>query len=334
MKSEIFETFSAQNTRYGVRIMDNNNREDLENFFLIFYDCFGFRKHLDKTWYHWYYNANPTGVCNNYILIELDKNIFVGAYGFAKTEYVLNGEKISGGLGINGMIIKNYRKKGLYSKLMDIGLKKENYEKNLAFSFPHGANINSIKGHYNNNWSILNKTYFYFKNKASFSIINTDNVKEIDYLNDLTKINFDLFNIGKQFYFYKSKDWLSWRFINHPHKNYIIIGHYDSDDIINGYMVLGFYQAKNNIIRCQIIDYGIKNMDILKNLLIKAENVALENNADLLDLIISDHSDDLNVFLNSQFKKSEEFYELLIFPKHNLSNNLNINVLLGDFDVA
>ena len=334
MKSKIFTTFNLQNVRFGVYIMNNHDESEVKKFLSMFYKCFGFRKYLDKTWFHWFYNTNPSGVCSNYILLDLDKNIFIGAYGFSKTEYVLYGEKKSGILGINGMIIKEYGRKGLYSRLMDIALERENLKNKLAFSFPHGANIGSIKGHYKSNWSDLDNLNFYFKNKTNLSKKHIDRVRKISNLNNLEIINFNSFNKDKNFYFSKSIEWLNWRFINRPHKNYIFIGYYDSDNILNSYMVLGFYHSKKNIIRCQIVDYGIKNKDILNNLLIKAESIALENNADFLDLIISDYSEDLNVFLKKQYNKSEEFYKLLIFPKYNLLNNLKINALLGYFDAV
>ena len=331
MKREIFETFYIENTQYGVFKMDNKDNKEVENFLSMFYSCFGFRECIDTVWFNWFYNTNPVGECNNYILLDLNKNIFVGSYGFAKINYVLDGEMRLGGLGVNGMVLKDYGRKGLYSRLINIGLEKENYQDRFAFSFPHGTNTGSVKCHYNSNWSDLDRIHFYSEDKTNFSIKFIDNVKEIK---NTAIIDFNSFNKEKRFYFNKSNDWLTWRFVNRPYKKYTIIGNYESDNYISGYVVLGFYRSKNNITRCQIIDYGIQNANILKNLLIKAENIAVESNVDILDLIISDHSDDLTVFLNKQFKKSEEFYYLLVFPNHKSSKTKYINALLGDFDVA
>jgi len=332
MKSEFIETFKVQNVLYGVYLMDNKDNDEIENFFLMFHSCFGIREDLDKTWFNWFYNANPAGVCKNYILLDVSKNIYVGAYGFAKIRYVLNGIRKLGGLGINAMILKEYGRRGLFSRLMDIGLEKENYNKDrLAFSFPHWANIGSVKGHYKSGWSDLDRNHFYYKDKTSISIKSIDCVREVS---NTAIIDFNLFKKGKMFYFDKTNDWLTWRFTNRPNRKYIILGNYESDNYINGYMVLVFYRSKNNVTRCQIVDYGIKNANILRNLLIKAENIAVKGNADVLDIMLSDHSDDLDVFLNNRFKKSDEFYHLLVFPNHNLSSRKNINALLGDFDAA
>ena len=319
------ETFSVDGVSFGVRLMDNNNENEINTFFKLFNECFGQRPHLDKSWYNWYYCNNPNGVCNNYLLFDVDKDTLIGAYGFAKVECAIQAKKEIGVLGVNGMISKDYGKKGLFAKLMSIGLKYETAN-NLGFSFPNGFNQASIKGHFNCGWTLFEDLHFYEHSSTVLPIIGNV-VKEL-FESDLMKIKTELFNQDSKFYFNRSVEFLKWRFFDRPHKDYVIIGNFVSDEEINGYMIIGTYVNKNQEIISQIVDYRVGNNAVLEMLI----NEAIIRKINLINLIISDLSNDLSIFEKMGFNRVDECYKLLIYP--NITGSLLSGGLLGDFDAV
>jgi hypothetical protein len=133
--------------------------------------------------------------------------------------------------------------------------------------------------------------------------------------------------LSKEFNFLRTNDWLNWRFEGRPHKrySYLKISGEDSDS----YMVLGYYEGKG-IKRCQILDFRTNNINVFNILLSSAENIAKNEKCDILDLMIYDSSDYTVILKKSNFKKTEEYYELLIYSNNH--TNFKIEPLLGDFD--
>lgn len=318
------ETFTVDNLIFGVKLMDNENEEEIKTFFTLFNECFGERAHLDKEWYNWYYSSNPKGECNNYLLFDVNNAILVGAYGFAKIQYTINSKVITGVLGVNGMISQNYGRRGLFSKLMTIGLKYE-ANTNLAFSFPHGFNLSSVKGHINCGWS-LNENFHFYELISKTPIAKNKKIKILT-IDDLSKIEFGLFNKESNFYFNRDKDFIKWRFFERPSKEYIIVGNFVSDQLINGYMILGRYLNKDQKIITQIVDYRVENAEVLENLI----KTALVNGA-IINLLISEVSEHLRIFKKIGFEKKEECYKLMTYPDNN--DTMRFEGLLGDFDVV
>ncbi|MFV8372656.1 hypothetical protein [Flavobacterium sp. LB2P6] len=318
------ETFTVDDTIFGVKLMDNKNEEEVKIFFTLFNECFGERPYLDKEWYNWYYCSNPKGECNNYLLFDINNALLVGAYGFAKIQYTIKSKSNIGVLGVNGMISNKYGRRGLFSKLMTIGL---NYEtnSNLAFSFPHGFNLSSVKGHVNCGWSLNENLHFY---ELTSKKTNTKNEKiKILTIDDLSKIEFGLFNKESDFYFNRDIDFIKWRFFGRPSKQYIVLGNFVSDQVINGYIILGKYLNKDQKIITQIVDYRVENSEVLEDLIKKT----LVYGA-IINLLISEVSVNLPIFKKTGFNKKEECYKLMTYPDHN--DTLDLGGVLGDFDVV
>lgn len=322
---EFIHQFKNANTHYGIRLM-NNNSDDIDLFFELFYDCFGIRSHLDRVWFDWYYNKNPLGQCNNYLLFDLEKNKLIGAYGFAKIGYSLNFKKKIGVLGINGFIHKEYTKKGLYAELINFGLANETKD-NLAFSFPHGNNIGSIKGHLKSNWSLFEDLHFFEKILTNEKIEKHKSIELIP--EDFSSINFNFFD-NSRFSFIKNKSFLKWRYTERPHRDYTIFGYRNEGEIL-GYMILGKYVNKDNTIRTQIVDFNAINTKIFDTLLLGAEHYAQINESEKLDLIIGLKSKYIKSVEGNNYKNSGEFYRLMIYPDINEPIS---NALLGDFDAV
>lgn len=297
---DYLETFENNNYKFGLRLMDNYDDNEIKNYIDLFYEAFGFRENVDKSDFNWFNISNPLGSCNNYLLIELVSKKIIGTYGFMKLSYNNKSINYIGSLGVNSMIGKYFRGYGLSVKLLDYALKYE-LKDSFCFSFPHGSNIPTIKSHIRTGWTQLNTLNFY-ANYNFFDFQDNNLIRIVD-KQGLEKIRIDSFDHGKEFYFYKSPEWLNWRFLQRPYKEYYIIGSLATDNTFDGYMVLGFYKTKD-LKRCQIIDYGCVDNNILKNMLLKAGSVALEMNSNILDILISDSSEDLPVILNMKFEKT------------------------------
>lgn len=329
MKFEMhyLETFSIENTSFGVKKMNHKSKDEIDAFFTLFNHCFGKRLHLSKRWYEWYYCQNPTGECNNYLLFDIDNPALVGAYGFAKIQYMHNSEIKLGALGVNAMVSKEYGRKGLFVRLMQIALSYETGP-NIAFSFPHGNNIGSEKGHLKAGWSLQENLHFYEMISKNHCNVIADTVKEIEKKN-LNKIKFELFNKNSDFHFNRNEEFIKWRFFDRPSKEYVVLGNFVTEECINGYLIIGTYVNKHNgeVIK-QIVDYRVEYSEVLIPLISKA--FILEG--DVFNIMISDHSNDLTVLKNMGFKRTEDHYKLMAFPDD--KKTMFFNGLLGDFDVV
>ncbi|MBN2669471.1 MAG: GNAT family N-acetyltransferase [Bacteroidales bacterium] len=318
--------FIKLNKSYGIRLMNNADDKDIDLFFELFYDCFGFRQHLDKIWFNWYYNQNPNGICNNYLLFDIEHNKLIGAYGFAKIPYYLENKEKIGVLGVNGFIHKDYTKRGLYAELMNYGLKIET-KNNLAFSFPHGNNKGSVKGHFNSNWKLFEDLHFFEKEINKRIINKPENIEILE--DDFKAIDFEQFN-KKNFAFIKDTGFLNWRYTQRPYRKYISIGFKDQENVI-AYMILGKYINQDKLIRTQIVDFNAIDINTFEQLLKGAEYFAQIEQSYKIDLILGMGSKYIESLKKQNFHKSGEVYKLMIYPDINESNS---NALLGDFDAV
>lgn len=325
-KKEILKEFKNSGDYFGIFLFDNF--KDEESFLNLFYDCFGKRTALDKDWYYWFYENNPYGKCNNYGLINLKSNELTGAFGYSKIGYEDRNMFYTGRLAVNGMVNKKYTGRGLYSYLIYESSELELEKNDFLFSFPHGNNVPSFKGHINAGWKILSKNYFY--SKKYFRNIKADDVKICENIDELKYFDFSSFYRDDGFRFFRNYDWLKWRYLSRPNKKYFYLISYSGSQVM-GYMILGSYiSAKEK--RCQIVDYRVCKTNSLDNLILASENIACKNNFNKLDIMLNGESVDTDLFLQNNFIREDNYYDLLIYSK--IKTNLKINSLLGDFDVV
>lgn len=324
----IFE-FENNNNIFIIKLMDNNDAHSATAYMTLFNDCFGTREHLDIDWYYWFFTKNPLGNCNNYVLYEKNKNEMVGAFAFSPLEYCYNQNKIIGKLAVNGMINKNYTKRGLYSILIQEISKSENRKHKLLFSFPHGDNKPSSKGHLNANWNFNQRCYFYSKKNMKLNKVDEELLSQS--VESLQELDFTKFNIGKEFYFCRNYEWINWRYSQRPKKKYYYLISRDENGSIYGYMILGIFE--NRLARrCQIVDFLSLDDYSFNDLLKLSENVALKEKCSILDIMISEFAHETQILTNYGFMKTNEYYELLIYG--NTVTSMIINPLLGDFDAV
>ena len=311
--------------------MNNESQEQQILFLDSFYKSFGLRVQLNQTWFNWFYIQNPLGHCNNYILLDLRNNQWIGGFGFAKKSYFSNGNRVVGGLAVNGFVNPGYEGRGLYTELIATGLEEENYLDRGAFSFPYNRNIASIKGHLKSGWqssirlSFL-ETHIDGQGKDDAQIIYTSDP------GDLNKIDFESIEIFSELNFSRNYSELSWRYLDRPDKQYKYLTMTSSEEM--GYMILGNYVTKDGSERCEIADYRFSSPEILHRLIKKAKFVAAEGKYQNLDVLINPDSQCHVNFQAHGFKGRGDGYELLTYCRKPLVLPRDVVVNYGDFDVV
>jgi len=323
-------SFKKNGRLYEVKLLDNLDLEETNQYFELFHKCFGKRPQLDFVWFDWFYNKNPYGVCNNYALIDTTENKYAGIYGLAKNKLIDGRKSYICGVGVNGMIDSDYRNQGLYADLMRVIINSKD-ENDVAVSYPHGLNKGSVAGHYKAGWKLLKKAEFYKATDLHQRAQDT-NVREIFSFIDQPGIDQLLATNAYASYFERTPAWLQWRFFSRPYKKYNALAYFDAAGKIKGFVILGYYKGSMN--RCQLLDYNAMDDGIRLSLINSAKQMAGEKQCDELDLWQDDFADDLAFFGQNHFNKTGEFYELLVFSKKGYNFDKNIKTTLADLDAV
>ncbi|HYF67651.1 MAG TPA: hypothetical protein VD884_05925 [Ohtaekwangia sp.] len=311
--------------------MNNTLQEDVDRFFVSFYNSFGFRSHLEKNWFNWFYTQNPDGLCNNYILVDLDSSRWIGGFGFGKKRYLVDGAEVCGALAVNGYINSGYEGRGLYTELIKTVLDNEMLSDRIAFSFPHGNNIPSIKGHIKNGWVNYVALQFLDINVRKVEP-DVPEVKITNNIDALHRFDFNQVNKGDGFCFVRTAEHLKWRFFERPDKEYTLLTMV-TDGKTEGYMFLTKYKTKEGILRCQIADWGYASQEILLKLIDKARFAGSQMGCHILDVLINPDALSVKFFYAKGFLARAEGYQLLTYSKANRQLPLAAEVTYADFDV-
>lgn len=332
VEHNFLEVIERNNIKFGVYLMDNSSDEEVELFFKSFYSSFGFRSQFDRKWFDWFYKENPAGACNNYILIDLLTNEWIGGFGFAKINYIFQGQLKIGAVGINGFINFGYEGLGLYTDLIKCGLRNESFGKNIAFSYPHSQNIASQKGHLKSGWTEFLRMSFLEIRLKKIEIDLSANIEIYGNTDVFKNFDFDKLKYSNEFSFNRTYDYLNWRFFKRPDKKYTLLA--IESGIYYGYMILGYYKLSNGIYRCHIADYQYSHQFVLIKLIERAKFLASEKGCEVLDVLINLESDAFQVFTEKDFVPRNEGYNLMIYSVASVDLPLNCHVTYGDFDVV
>jgi RimJ/RimL family protein N-acetyltransferase len=323
-----FYSFEKNGLSYEIKLLNNLDPEETGCYFDLFCKCFGQRPHLDQAWFDWFYNKNPYGLCNNYALVDREKNSYAGVYGLAKYRLVDGKQEYLCGVGVNGMIDNDYRNQGLYTDLMRTIINHKD-ENEMAVSYPHGLNRGSVLGHLKAGWELLKKPEFY-KTTDLNSAKPEDHVREIRFFSGLQ--GFADLDAGYASYFEKTAEWLDWRFFSRPHKTYDALAYFNAKGSVQGYAILGYYMG--SLSRCQLLDYRANDPRVLRALISGAKHTAAKRQCAELDLWLDDQSKELGLFKENGFHKTGEFYELMVFSKMGYTFNKGIKTVLADLDAV
>lgn len=325
----IIKKINRDNLNLDIQLMDTLNEVEINKFLISYYKSFGLRYSLDSNWFKWFYNENPFGKCQNYILTD-ENNDIVGGYGFSLFNYSFQQESKSGVIGINGFINPDYTGLGLYTELITEALKEINRNHELAFTFLHSDNIPTIKGHLKGNWQIVKQFYFYIKTltpNENFSLSANTSESDIEALKDYK------FSFAKDLFFIKNYEWLNWRFYQRPDKNYKVLVSKIEDKVV-GYFIYSLYKDKDGYTRCQIADYDYLEKNTFLQLLDGITRIGVINNYSTIEFLVNEHHSDTEILSDNLFVKKAESYEMLINGSLTRFNeNRDFKFEYGYFDV-
>lgn len=343
-------------------------KENLSGIIDITMENYGDIEISNKDFLQWQYFNNPAGKA----LIKLaksDDNEVVGQYVIIPMKIKVNEEIVDSTLSLNTLTRKDYRGKGIFTKLADAVYKKCEEDKlEFTYGFP---NPNSYPGFVKKlgftdlgslplmvyplnieklllkrfNSNLLSKLGGIFNGIFNICIKNDEciQIKEID--GDLR--DFDMFwdEIKGKYKVIgvRNSDYIKWRYKDIPMREYHIIGAYKNKKLV-AYVVLRKSEIEK--FKCgMIVDFMIKDGDMLAGRKIISEAIAKFTNdgMELVGCLMGKNTEEYKILKKSKFLRCPQFLEpqpfKVIYRNH--SNNTrkeleDINnwfLTMGDYDV-
>ncbi|MHA1326900.1 MAG: GNAT family N-acetyltransferase [Promethearchaeota archaeon] len=240
---------------YTVKKYDNSDFRDL----MVLYEKV-FPQYMSKDLWLWKFKQNPFGEFFTFLI--KDKNKVISAYNVIAKEFNLYGVKIYCVQSLDTMTDPDYRGLGLFPFLGNLTyeyIKQKEYC--FVYGFPNHIiyKLREIKL----GWTNLGQLHLFSKNLTSkieyFNFVNNNfTIKEISRFDK--DIN-DFWNNCKSNYsiiITKDRDYLNWRFCNHPkvnYKKYLILDN-ETNKIVS-YFVLKKYEDKIGNFLGHIVDFLI-----------------------------------------------------------------------------
>ncbi len=245
----------------------------------------------NPSYFDWQYRDNPNGKALVLLARDDSSNLIVGTNTIVPMKLIVDDEIITSSLACNVQVHPDYRKKGIFSKLL-LSMPKFALANNInsLFAIP---NDNSFKAFINEgsieitHLPLLIKPirlsqYFEFPLKQilkSFDIfwkkrnIPLNNIEEFhenfdDSFENLAKKTSNRISVMNS----RKKEFLNWRYKNHPTQKYQIFTLKINNELL-GYIITKIHyigQKKIGIILDYMVDSDHKDKSQLKNLIYKA----------------------------------------------------------------
>nr|WP_321226780.1 GNAT family N-acetyltransferase [uncultured Psychroserpens sp.] len=264
----------------------NYKKGDEKDILELFENSFG--KTLSIDYWNWRFLQNPFED-KKYINLMWDNDLLVGHYAVSPVQMLIEGEIKKTCLSMTTMTHSDYFGRGIFSKLADDlynKLELDHYE--MVWGFP---NTNSHYGFKKNlNWEDidiipmmnLNKTRIQqFNNNVEYEIINqvnADIVTALDSKESVVHIN-------------KTKDYLTWRYIDNPEAHYKMLSINNCKDGIVIYKKIPSFNHENEFeIDIMELNFG-NDFDNLKKII---SAIILEEKQDVFQINIWKNLHDYN----------------------------------------
>ena len=261
--------------------------------------AFGKCEIANPNYFDWQYKQNPEGDTVIITVKDPDKNnIIIGVNAFLPMNFILNQKQVKCFLSCNSIVHPDYRKKGIFTQLIS---KIPEIFSTKQFSSIYGIpNLNSSKIFSKNQFLEVSKlpllikplnlsSYFkpplskiikpfdiFWKPKHSMEsdiqILDKQFTSEFD---DIIKKSLNRFPI----FHFKNKEFLQWRYMNHPTRNYQVLTLRNNSKLI-GYIIsreMNIFSKKLGIIVDFVIDPNYEQRKIFQKL-IKSTLINFWNN--------------------------------------------------------
>lgn len=348
--------------------IDEYKNEDLAEMIDITKENYGDIEISDEKFLQWQYFNNPAGKA----LIKLaksDNNEVVGQYVIIPMKMRIKEKTVDATLSLNTLTRKDYRGKGIFTKLADAVYNQCKEDKiEFTYGFP---NQNSYSGFIrklkftdlgsvplmvyplNIEKLVLKK----FDSKLLAKLASTFrfifNVR-IEDKNDITiKVidkdfnDFNLFweNVKDKYKVIgvRNSEYIKWRYKDVPIREYSIIGAYRNNQLVS-YAILR--NAEIEKFNCgMIVDFMVKEGEILAGIKIIKESINKFNNngMELLGCLMSEKTEEYKILKKSKFIRCPKFLEpqpfKVIYRNHFNNRNDALEgmdnwfLTMGDYDV-
>ena len=286
---------------------------------------------ITKTsYFDWQYRDNPNGKA--IVLLARDdnsKNLLVGTNTIIPQKLLVNGEIITSSLACNVQVHSDYRKKHLFSDLL---LSMPNFaltnDIHSLFAIPNNNSFNAFINEGSTEIThlpllikpiklskyfgtpikqILKPFDIFWKNKKTFSDIDELNDDFDDSFENLAKKTSERVSVMNG----RTKEFLNWRYRNHPTQKYQIFTHKINNELI-GYIITKIHyieKKKIGIILDYMINSDYEDTTQFKNLIYKAISNFWEND---VSIAIATSG---NMLLENQLLRSCGFFTAPSFLK-------------------
>jgi len=282
------------------------------------------------SYFDWQYRDNPNGKA--IVLLARDdnsKNSLVGTNTIIPQKLLVNGEIITSSLACNVQVHSDYRKKHLFSNLL---LSMPNFaltnDIHSLFAIPNNNSFNAFINEGSTEIThlpllikpiklskyfgtpikqILKPFDIFWKNKKTFSDIDELNDDFDNSFENLAKKTSERVSVMNG----RTKEFLNWRYRNHPTQKYQIFTHKINNELI-GYIITKIHyieKKKIGIILDYMINSDYEDTTQFKNLIYKAISNFWEND---VSIAIATSG---NMLLENQLLRSCGFFTAPSFLK-------------------
>ncbi len=326
--------------------VDTYKDSDFDNLEILYKTVFPhvkFKNHIE-----WKNRKNPFGDSDDFTFIMKDKEKIISQYAVIPKLFLINGKEYKCVQSLGTMTHPEYRGLGIFPYLAKISYE---YARRKGYSFVYGfPNKYSCHGFQNRlNWIITGKINLFYKNippKIQYIKNGKDYIiQEIEEFDN--KVD-DLWNKLKSRFsiiIKKNKDYLNWRYIQHPSVKYKCFLVYDKkNNELRSFFVLKRYKENKDNTFGHIVDIFIDPSNIIKEreLFKVIENCSCNKfkmdcskisfwlpNENLKDLVIKN--------LNYEVIPINTYFGFEIFEKNEqfnlFKNQAKWNITMGDSDV-
>ena len=307
-----------------------NTKDEKQEILNLTKKIFGDVDITKASYFDWQYRDNPNGKA--IVLLARDddsKNSLVGTNTIIPQKLLVNGEIITSSLACNVQVHSDYRKKHLFSDLL---LSMPNFaltnDIHSLFAIPNNNSFNAFINEGSTEIThlpllikpiklskyfgtpikqILKPFDIFWKNKKTFSDIDELNDDFDDSFENLAKKTSERVSVMNG----RTKEFLNWRYRNHPTQKYQIFTHKINNELI-GYIITKIHyieKKKIGIILDYMINSDYEDTTQFKNLIYKAISNFWEND---VSIAIATSG---NMLLENQLLRSCGFFTAPSFLK-------------------
>ncbi len=210
-------------------ILREYKNEDIHQILELLNRNFGNQQHLcikrDMNWWKWKYEKNIFGTPIIYVAEHNER--IVGVRPFWPWKLNIRGKNLKCFQPLDSAVDKEYRGKGIFTKLTKKALIENIEGIDLIFNFP---NEQSLGADLRLGWSFVGKlqwyvkinkplnTYYLIKNNVGFKSYKLD-IEDLINEEKIMKCK-DNFNFDEQLKTVRRKEFLTWRYLEHPQVSY------------------------------------------------------------------------------------------------------------------